>query len=631
MKNFLYSVAGKTILIIFCTLLLVASLLSLVGGLACVSADIYTKDEEDVEEQFQQDWVKGIAHIYLQDVKLRAARKAPEIMEANEDAIIAVFAWNEETNDYSDLCAMTADYRENSESKNANSVWLDGYLSKGTRFQVEAYDKTGTLETSLKYQGLAFKYRYALWWLFGISTLLTIAAFVTLMTVSGRKTCGGELVCGLSGKIPVDGLVAIGIWMLFLLGEITNHSGPFITLGPDSSGEVLFPVVVVGLVGCGMIAFSILTCMNIAIHLKLRNLIKTTIIYQVLHLCVVILKKMGHALGTFFLAMPLVPKTVGVFAGISLLEIIGLNMFFYQMEQVMVLWFLEKCLLLPLVVYVAVMLKRLHTTANAMAEGELMERTDTTHMKGAFKEHAEYLGSIAQGMNIAVQEQVKSERMKTELITNVSHDLKTPLTSIVNYADLIGKEKSENKKIEEYSEILLKQAKKLKRLIEDLVEVSKATTGNLEVNLAPCNAAVFLEQAGGEYQEKLSKANLELIVNKPEMEVPVMADGRRMWRIFDNLMNNICKYAKEGTRVYLSLEKVGDQAVICFKNTSRAQLNISAQELMERFVRGEQSRTTEGNGLGLSIAKNLAELQNGKLDIEIDGDLFKVKLLIPCR
>lgn len=625
MKNFLYSVAGKTILVILCTLLTVTSLLSLTGGLACVSADIYTKDEVTVENNLRTDWVEGIVHIYLQDVKLSV--KNPTVMEAVDDAAIGVFAWNEEYHDYNKLCARTADYHN---EYNGDSVFWEGHLA-GKVYQVEAFDKTGTLKSSMKYLDMAFRFRYALWWIFGISTLLLIAAFVTLMTVSGRKAGGAELTDGLSGKLPLDGLLAGCIALIAAGGAIVESAGPYITLGPNTSGEVLLPVVLVGLFGCVVLAVCILTCMNAAIHIKRHNLVKTTIIYRGLHGCFAVLGKIERAAATFFKAVPLVPKTVGVFVGISFLELIGLNLFSYQMEYILTLWFLEKCLLLPLLVYLAVMLKRLHNTTKAMTEGALMERTDTTHMKGVFKEHADYLGSIANGMNLAVQEQVKSERMKTELITNVSHDLKTPLTSIVNYADLIGKEKTENKKIEEYSEILLKQSQKLKRLIEDLVEVSKATTGNLEVNLAPCNAAVFLEQAGGEYQEKLEKANLELIVNKPDCEIPVMADGRRMWRIFDNLMNNICKYAKEGTRVYLSLEKAENQAVICFKNISRAQLNISAEELMERFVRGEQSRTTEGNGLGLSIAKSLTELQNGKLNIEIDGDLFKVSLVFPCQ
>jgi signal transduction histidine kinase len=219
--------------------------------------------------------------------------------------------------------------------------------------------------------------------------------------------------------------------------------------------------------------------------------------------------------------------------------------------------------------------------------------------------------------------------MKTELITNVSHDIKTPLTSIINYASLMGTTDPSDPKMAEYSEVVVRQSDKLKRLIEDLVEASKASTGNLEIVPAPLDAVTFVSQTAGEFKEKLEASNLNLITNAPEGPVMIMADGRRMMRIYDNLMNNICKYAQPGTRVYLSLEVQGNQAVTTFKNTSSAELNISADELVERFVRGDQSRNTEGNGLGLSIAKSMTELQGGSFKIDIDGDLFKVSLSFP--
>jgi signal transduction histidine kinase len=231
-------------------------------------------------------------------------------------------------------------------------------------------------------------------------------------------------------------------------------------------------------------------------------------------------------------------------------------------------------------------------------------------------------------MAIAVEDRMKSERMKTELITNVSHDIKTPLTSIINYASLIG-QAPDGPDVPEYSQVLLRQSEKLKRLIDDLVEASKASTGNLDVLLSPCDASVFLTQAAGEYEEKLQAADLTLVTKQPEKELRIMADGRRMWRIFDNLMNNICKYAQPGTRVYLSLEEKDGKALISFKNTSREALDISEAELMERFTRGDASRTTEGNGLGLSIAGSMAELQGGKLSLTVDGDLFKAVLTFP--
>lgn len=251
-------------------------------------------------------------------------------------------------------------------------------------------------------------------------------------------------------------------------------------------------------------------------------------------------------------------------------------------------------------------------------------KVDTKRLLWDFKSHGENLNNISSGMSAALDERIKSERLKTELITNVSHDIKTPLTSIINYVDLIKKEDIENETVQKYVEVLDRQSTRLKKLIEDLVEASKASTGNIKVDMAPCEVGVLLNQMQGEYEDKLKAAGLELIIKQPEESIRIMADGRHMWRIMDNLMNNICKYAQPSTRVYINLEVKDNRAVITFKNVSKYELNISADELMERFVRGDTSRNTEGSGLGLSIAKSLTELQGGRLELDIDGDLFKV-------
>ena len=288
-------------------------------------------------------------------------------------------------------------------------------------------------------------------------------------------------------------------------------------------------------------------------------------------------------------------------------------------------------------------------------------------MLGDFKEHGENLNSLGQGISRAVAERMKIEHLKTELITNVSHDIKTPLTSIINYADLICEETMRNKeedqrpkeaalgqgtegqsdseggvrneeansckdaRIREYAEVLLRQSRRLKKLLEDLVEASKATTGNLEVDLKPCEVGVLLSQAVGEYQQRMEEKGLELIARQPEHSVIIIADGRHLWRVFDNLLNNICKYAQERSRVYLRVEEKQDSVQIIIRNMSKNPLEISGEELQERFVRGDRSRHMEGNGLGLSIEKSLIELQDGKMEIVMDGDLFKVILCFSVR
>lgn len=261
-----------------------------------------------------------------------------------------------------------------------------------------------------------------------------------------------------------------------------------------------------------------------------------------------------------------------------------------------------------------------------IAQGDYSHPIDCRKMMFEFQQHAENLNNVQNGVAKAVEEKMKSERFRTELITNVSHDIKTPLTSIINYVDLIKKEPLESETMKEYVEVLDRQSTRLKKLIEDLMEASKASTGNLPVNAEVCDATVMLTQIVGEFSERAEKNKLELIVDCPNPPVSIFVDGRHLWRIIDNLMSNICKYAQQGTRVYISLERYHGMVIMTFRNISRDRLKMSSEELFGRFVRGDSSRNTEGNGLGLSIAKSLTELMHGNLAVQIDGDLFKVIL-----
>ena len=240
-----------------------------------------------------------------------------------------------------------------------------------------------------------------------------------------------------------------------------------------------------------------------------------------------------------------------------------------------------------------------------------------------------YTYFISRGLQEAVNEQVKAERLKADLITNVSHDLKTPLTSIISYVDLLKRENIEDKRIQGYIEVLDQKAGRLKNLTEDLVEASKASSGNINLELYPINYNEILLQTLGEFQEKLDKHSLQIISSFPDEEVVILADGRQLFRVLENLFNNCAKYALPGSRVYIALEKREKDAVFTMKNISEAPLNISPNELTERFVRGDVSRSTEGSGLGLSIAKSLTKLMSGNMIIEIDGDLYKVSLIFP--
>ena len=474
---------------------------------------------------------------------------------------------------------------------------------------------------------LAYALRHWIYAIIAAAALLVAVCFVFLLCAAGHHPGVEGVRPGWGTKIPLDLLTAAVSLVLFL--------GIQMVVEANFGGIGVVLVVVLG----PAILAGVFTgwCMSLALRIKLGGWWRNTVIYIALRWAWKVLKRLGGglwAVGRWLAGLlgsvPLVGKTMAVFFGVVLVELVGLifsvGFVWYAPEVLILLWIAEKVVLFLLALAVALMCRKLLLGGRALAAGDLSYQVDTSRMVLDFKAHGEDLNHIAQGMAAAVDQRMRSERMKTELITNVSHDIKTPLTSIINYADLIGREPRDSEKISEYAAVLTRQSERLKRLIEDLVEASKASTGNLEVDLAPCQPGVLLTQAAGEYEQRLKDAGLDLVTRQPETPVTILADGRRLWRVFDNLMNNICKYAQRGTRVYLTLEERDGQAVISFKNTSRAPLDIPAEELLERFVRGDAARGGEGNGLGLSIARSLTELQKGTLDLTVDGDLFKVVL-----
>lgn len=310
------------------------------------------------------------------------------------------------------------------------------------------------------------------------------------------------------------------------------------------------------------------------------------------------------------------------------------------------LWMLLEAAAFIFGMWTFIQINLIRKKAHSLAEGDLEETGCTGKLltgEGknrwyplyfvSIRSCLEDLNRVSDGMNAAVEEKMKSERFQTELITNVSHDIKTPLTSIINYLDFLSQEEKKAdrspERVEEYIEVLDRQSVRLRKLIEDLIEASKASTGSLKVIKEPCELGIFLQQVAGEYEDRLERTDLQLHLALPEESVYVEVDGRHLSRVIENLLQNVCKYAMPGTRVYLQLQKQGDQASISMKNISASELNIPAEELMQRFVRGDRSRHTEGSGLGLSIARSLTELQGGRFYIEIDGDLFKTNVEFP--
>lgn len=273
--------------------------------------------------------------------------------------------------------------------------------------------------------------------------------------------------------------------------------------------------------------------------------------------------------------------------------------------------------------------QKILTGLDRIADGEVDYKISTEKMRGDAKQEAEYINSIGEGLNVALEKSMKSERLKTDLITNVSHDIKTPLTSIINYVDLLKQEDFEDPKIKRYLEILDEKSQRLKTLTEDVVEASKVSSGNITMEYTNLNLGEIIRQTSGEFAEKFEARGLKEILTLPEEPVVIRADGRRMWRILSNIYNNAAKYAMEGTRIYADLRVVGSEVQFNLKNISEQPLNISAEELTERFIRGDVSRSTEGSGLGLSIAENLTKMQGGEFKLYLDGDLFRVTLTFP--
>lgn len=469
-------------------------------------------------------------------------------------------------------------------------------------------------------------------------TILALLCFIFLLCSAGHKN-------GREGITP-SAIHEIHLDVYTVVVAVGAFTGLYLAFGWIGMNSGMINLIVLVILFAAEVIWCTLYFMELAIRLKMGKWWQNTILYRVFRFFGRFCKRVFRGIVKLIRGIPMVWRTALLCLAVCVVEFFGLMLFYNDTDVLLFFWAIEKFILCGAITFVALMCKELQEGSEALADGDLNYKLDTSHMVLSFKEHGENLNRIGEGISAAVEQRMKSEHLKTELITNVSHDIKTPLTSIINYADLIGKEVSGDVKdtgdgagtetaqereqhISEYAEVLLRQSQKLKRLLDDLLEASKATTGNLEVHPEVCDVSVLLSQAVGEYEQRFSEKKLETIVKQPEETVKVMADGRHLWRVFDNLLNNIYKYAQAGSRVYLNVEHDGQNANIIFRNMSAYPLEMSPEELEERFTRGDRSRHMEGNGLGLSIAKSLTELQKGDMEIVTDGDLFKVVITLP--
>ena len=490
-------------------------------------------------------------------------------------------------------------------------VTITGYirqtLAAKDRIYFEAY-----------YTNLLVENRNTLIWLTAVLFVLCLALVIFLLCAAGHKEGVEGIHLNWVDRIPLDLYLALAL----AIGSCV------LMLGIDATGVDFVPAAILLAI---LLALAVLLVMSVLMTLSTRfksgAFWKNTIVYR----CLRLLFRMGKGLkdGLSYCAkhLHLYWQAGLIFAGVTLLEFLVVAAF--GSESICVIWFLAKLVETPLLVLILISLQKLKAGGEALAEGNLNASVDLRHMYGVLKHHGENLNSIAQGMQKAVQQQLKSERFRTDLITNVSHDIKTPLTSIVNYVDLLKKEDVQPEKAKEYIAVLDRQSARLKKLTEDLVEASKASSGTLPVHLEAVDVNVLLSQVSGEYQSRFELCKLEPIVKLSSEDPQILADGKLLWRVFDNLLSNICKYAMPGTRVYFTSEVLDGRVQISFKNISNYPLDITADELLERFVRGDSSRSTEGSGLGLSIAQSLTGLQKGTFDLVVDGDLFKANLSFP--
>lgn len=442
--------------------------------------------------------------------------------------------------------------------------------------------------------------------LFVISCIIFFLCNVYLIAACGRVRGENVIYVNFFNKIPYDLIVALSAYIIFIV-----YKENFLLDYMDLFQSVGMAVTL----GC---IYSVMLCTTV-VRIKAGTLLSNTIVARGFCRCKMVIR-------TIWANLPFVRKYIGLFVCIAIAECYVIA-HIESKRFIILLLFAINIVAIICITFTIDKLKRLKEAAAEIASGNLNYRVETNGMKRDIREHADNLNSIGDGIRAAVSEQMKSERMKMELITNVSHDIKTPLTSIINFVDLMSKEDIDNPKVREYIKVLERQSARLKKLIQDLIDASKASSGAMPVELTNVNIKVLLEQVLGEFSEKLERRGINVMTKYYEEEVIVTADGRLLWRVFENLINNVEKYALENTRMYIDVEKNGDITEITIKNISMLELNITGDELMERFVRGDESRNTEGSGLGLSIAKSLMELQGGTMDIQVDGDLFKVVLL----
>ncbi|MBQ8241708.1 MAG: HAMP domain-containing histidine kinase [Bacteroides sp.] len=502
----------------------------------------------------------------------------------------------------------------------------------GPEYQAVVYLQPAVVDSFMvSFISLIYQLRYHFIGALILGLLAFSATLVYLCCAAGRHTDSKDVYPVALNRLPLDlyalagGLLeAVLFWLLFeMIDACVSYGGNW---------------AVASLIGLGAFAMALIV---VAFLFACSAQMKTkggfwwrrTIIGWVVVKIGRALRWAGRGCRSLFLMLPLIWQWLLAAVLMAVCPVVSFIAAATSWDGFWVFFWLMMCICFILgdifiIARWAFCLGQLQKGVAIMSQGGLHYQIPTRHMTGKFRDFANAINSMAGAARIAAERQLKSERMKTELITNVSHDIKTPLTSIINYVDLLKKPHDDQQK-QQYLEVLDRQSLRLKKLIDDLMEMSKASTGNIAVEMGQVDAVEAINQALGEFSDKLAASDLDPVFRCPAGPVMIRADGKLLWRVMSNLLSNAVKYAMPGTRLYLDLLVIQGNAVLNMKNISRDQLNVNADELMERFVRGDASRNTEGSGLGLNIAKSLVELQKGQMHLMVDGDLFKVTLVFP--
>ncbi len=456
-----------------------------------------------------------------------------------------------------------------------------------------------------------------------ISGLLFTVLIIYLCCAAGRRAGADAPSPIWFDKIPFELFAAgagVGLWWLGEEYASLVYSGYIVKM----LSKRIFDIAMFLLLPAGFSVFAVLAVMTLATRLKCGVFWKYTAVGMIFRAAIALCRLIGKLFGYVFVGW----KAVLLIVLISAYDLLCVSLFQFDMAPLFAAVVIGNIVILCVMLVWVGGFNRIRKYAKNLSNGELDSHISRDSLVGDLKKCADDLENVGEGVKKAVDERMRSERLKTELITNVSHDLKTPLTSIVNYVDILSKD-DDPAEAKEHIDILRRQAAKMKKLIEDLVEVSKATSGNIPVNLSRTDVNLLISQTAAEYAARFEEHKLETVIRVPNKKLIANLDGRLMWRVFDNLCGNICKYSLPNTRVYITAEQNGPWITLSFRNISSCELKMSGDELVERFVRGDSSRNTEGSGLGLSIAKSLCDLQGVGFAINIDGDLFKVSLTIP--